>query len=48
MCINRSHFSRLYRRLQQSPAYRRTGGVYLHEEWFRVIGNKYFGLSLGK
>lgn len=29
--------SRLYRRLVNSPAYKRTGGVYLHESWFMRI-----------
>ena len=29
--------SKLYRRLTQSPAFRRTGGVYLHEAWYFVL-----------
>ena len=31
------HLSRLYRRLKNSPVYKRTGGVYLHEAWFFIM-----------
>lgn len=38
------HFSKLYRRLINSPRYKRTGGVYLHEDWFVRI-SKRFGIE---